>query len=87
MNTGYITRSKLSDHLRSSQQALSDYMIAAGAAAPKGGSKRERLWPRLPSRRIGDEQLDPTPPDPRVGVPWSEENRSTRLAAKLARAA
>jgi integrase len=86
VNTGYITRSKLSDHLRASQQALSDYMIAAGTAAPKDGSKRERVWPLLSSRRIGDEQLDPTPPDPRSGIPWSAENRRAR-AAKRAQAA
>ena len=87
VNTGYITRSKLSDHLRASQQALSDFMIAAGTAAPKDGSKRERIWPLLPSRRIGDGELDPTPLDPRVGQPWSEENRRLRIAAKLARPA
>jgi integrase len=87
VNTGYITRSKLSDHLRASQQALSDFMIAAGTAPPKGDSKRERMWPLLPSRRIGDDELDPTPLDPRVGQPWSEENRRVRIAAKLARAA
>lgn len=75
VNTGYITRSKLRDHLRASQQALSDYMIAAGAAPAKDGSPRERVWPVLPSRRIGDETLDPTPPDPRRGVEWSDSRR------------
>lgn len=87
MNTGYITRSKLSDHLRGSQQALSDFMIAAGAVYLKGEFKRERIWPLLPSRRIGDEELDPAPPDPRTGVRWSEENGRARSAAKLSRAA
>lgn len=80
VNTGYITRSKLRDHLRASQQTLSDYMIAAGAALAKDGAPRERAWPLLPSRRIGDEVLDPTPPDPRVGVGWSDERRAARRA-------
>jgi len=70
VNAGYITRDKLmSDHLRAAQQKLSDYIVTAGTAVPKGGAKRERVWPRLPSRYIGDETLDPTPPDPRLGVP------------------
>jgi integrase len=78
VNTGYITRSKLSDHLRASQQALSDYFIAAGTVPAKDGSKRERVWPLLQSRRIGDDLLDPTPPDKREGVPWSVERRAAR---------
>lgn len=69
VNAGYITRDKLlSDHLRSAQQKLSDHIVAAGGGAPKDGSPRERVWPRLASRRIGDDVLDPTPPDPRIGV-------------------
>lgn len=70
VNEGYISRSKLlNDHLRASQQTLSDYIIAAGTAPPKDCSRRERAWPRLAARRIGDDLLDPTPPDPRLGVP------------------
>lgn len=70
VNAGYITRDKLlSDHLRSAQQKLSDHIIAAGAVTPKDRPARERAWPRLASRRIGDAVFDPTPPDPRLGVP------------------
>jgi hypothetical protein len=68
VNEGYITRSKLlNDHLRASQQTLSDFIIKAGTTAPKDGSKRERAWPLLAARRIGDDKFDPTPPDPREG--------------------
>jgi hypothetical protein len=59
----------MSDHLRGAQQKLSNYIVAAGTAPPKGVAKRERAWPRLPSRFIGDDIRDPTPPDPRLGVP------------------
>jgi hypothetical protein len=86
VNTGYITRSKLHDSLRASQETLSEFIIDAGTAAPKDGSKRERAWPLLPSRRIGDEVLDPTPPDPRMGVGWSDARREARNR-KLAEAA
>ena len=75
VNTGYITRSKLHDHLRASQQTLSTYIAKAGAPVLKAGGTLERLWPRLPSRMIGDDRLDPTPPDPREGVGWSEDRR------------
>jgi hypothetical protein len=76
VNAGYITRDKLlSDHLRAAQQKLTDYVMAAGTPPPKDGSKRERTWPRLPSRRIGDETFDPTPPDPRLGVPIGPRKR------------
>jgi hypothetical protein len=84
VNTGYITRSKLHDHLRASQQTLSDFITKAGTPPLKAGAKRERIWPRLPSRFIGDDMLDPIPPDPREGVGWSEERRQAakqRLAA------
>ena len=55
VNEGYITRSKLlNDHLRASQQTLSDFIIKAGTTAPKDGSKRERAWPLLAARRIGE---------------------------------
>lgn len=83
VNEGYITRSKLlNDHLRASQQALSDFLIKAGTAAPKDGSERERAWPLLPSRRIGDEEVDPTPPDPRLGKPLGP--RKPKLADDIA---
>ena len=85
VNAGYITRDKLmSDHLRVAQQKLSQHIVAAGLPPLKADTKRERVWPRLPSRFIGDDVLDPTPPDPREGVGWSEERRQAakqRLAA------
>jgi hypothetical protein len=70
VNEGYITRDKLmSDHLRHAQQALSSYIVQAAAKAPRGGGARERIWPRVPSRWMGDPAIDPTLPDPRLGVP------------------
>ena len=68
MNAGYITRAKLlGDHLRAAQEGLSEFILRHGeprhADAPK-----ERAWPNLSSRRIGDPELDPTPPDPRIGM-------------------
>jgi len=70
VNAGYITRAKLlSDHLRGAQQKLSDFIIESGTPLPKDGSPRERAWPRLGSRQIGNAIADPTPPDPRIGVP------------------
>jgi integrase len=77
VNEGYITRDKLmSDHLRHAQQALSTYIVEAAAKAPRGGAARERIWPRLPSRWMGDPSLDPTPPDPRLGVPLRPRKRN-----------
>jgi integrase len=68
VNAGYITRAKLlNDHLRAAQQKLSDFIVVSGMTLPKG-AQAERVWPRLPSRRLGDERVDPTPPDPRLGV-------------------
>jgi hypothetical protein len=72
--------------LRASQETLSDFIIEAGTAASKDGSKRERAWPLLASRRIGDQVYDPTPPDPRTGVGWSEARREAHKR-KLAEAA
>lgn len=70
VNAGYITRAKLlSDHLRGAQQKLSDYIVESGTAAPKGSPPHERAWPRIGSRRIGHKVMDPTTPDPRIGVP------------------
>jgi integrase len=81
VNEGYITRSKLlNDHLRSAQQRLSDHIIAAGTVASKDGSPRERAWPRLAARRIGDEVFDPTPPDPRLGVLLGPRRREAVVA-------
>jgi len=83
VNEGYITRSKLlNDHLRSAQQRLSDHIIAGGTPSPKDGSQRERTWPLLPARRIGDEGFDPTLPDPRLGVPIGPRNRNRAPADK-----
>jgi integrase len=85
VNEGYITRSKLlNDHLRSAQQRLSDHIIAAGTAPARDESPRDRVWPLLASRRIGDEALDPTPPDRRVGVGWSESRRQAAAAVRAA---
>ena len=67
VNAGYITRAKLlGDHLRAAQEGLSEFIINHGTRT-KGGVPVERVWPNLSSRRIGDEVLDPTPPDPRIG--------------------
>ncbi len=70
VNAGYITRAKLlSSHLRSAQDKLSDFIIETGTASKPADGPRERAWPLLPSRRLGDARLDPTPPDPRIGRP------------------
>jgi len=88
VNEGYITRSKLlNDHLRASQQTLSDFIIKSGTAPPKDGSKRERVWPLLAARRIGDDHLDPTPPDPREGKPMGPRKAKAANAIEPARAA
>lgn len=88
VNEGYITRSKLlNDHLRASQQTLSDFIIKSGTTPPKDGSKRERVWPLLAARRIGDDQLDPTPPDPREGKPLGPRKAKPAEAIESARAA
>ncbi|MDR3513353.1 MAG: integrase [Caulobacteraceae bacterium] len=83
VNAGYITRDKLmGDHLRAAQQKLSSYIVSAGAAAHKDGKPRERVWPKLASRRIGDEAFDPTPPDPRIGKPLGpRKQKSASLPA------
>jgi hypothetical protein len=88
VNEGYITRSKLlNDHLRASQQTLSDFIIKSGMTPPKDGSKRERVWPLLAARRIGDDQLDPTPPDPREGKPMGPRKAKAAEATDTAEAA
>lgn len=67
VNAGYITRAKLlGDHLRAAQEGLSAFIIDHGLRR-KGGTPPERAWPNLPSRRVGDDSLDPTPPDPWIG--------------------
>jgi hypothetical protein len=89
VNPGYITRDKLlGDHLRRSQQALSTYIFKTGTALSKGADVRARAWPELPSRRIGDEILDPTPPNPLLGVPQGPvKDRPRKAAEARARAA
>lgn len=88
VNEGYITRSKLlNDHLRASQQTLSDFIIKSGTTSPKDGSKHERVWPLLAARRIGDDQLDPTPPDPREGKPLGPRKAKAAEAIEPARVA
>jgi hypothetical protein len=68
VNAGDITRAKLlGDHLRAVQEGLSAFIIDHGLRR-KGGTPPERTWPNLPSRRIGDQTMDPTPPDPRIGI-------------------
>ena len=85
VNAGYITRDKLmGDHLRHAQQALSTYIVGAGAMPAKGNPPRERAWPRLPSRRMGDPILDPTLPDPRLGVPLGPRKRDAGTSRKAA---
>jgi integrase len=61
VNDGYIDRPKLmEDDLRAKQEKLTRYLIEKGTTPPKGG-QRERAWPLIRSRQIGDELLDPTP--------------------------
>ncbi len=77
VNPNYITREKLlSDHLRGCQEKVSNFMLAASGRDPL----RPLAWPFLPSRRIGDALLDPTPPDPR-----SNEARSLTIASPRGR--
>lgn len=77
VNEGYITRDKLMcDHLRHAQQTLSTYIVGAGATRPKGRPARERTWPRVPSRRMGDPAIDPTLLDPRLGVALGPRKRN-----------
>lgn len=88
VNAGYITRAKLlGDHLRFAQEKLSDTIITAGAPAP-GANADGRLWPHLPSRKIGDPIVDPVPPDPRslAGLQTYEKARSMREANNAKRA-
>lgn len=60
VNAGYITRAKLlGGHLRKTQENLSKLVMTQSGADGLG-------WPKLPSRRIGDPVLDPTPPDRRT---------------------
>lgn len=66
VNAGYITRAKLlGGHLRKTQEDLSKMML-------KHCGARGQTWPRLPSRKIGDPLVDPTPPDPRSKAHWVE---------------
>lgn len=68
VNAGYITRAKLlGGHLLSAQEKLSRFIIEMGRSRRRNEPQAERAWPLLPSRRIGDPALDPTPPDPRLG--------------------
>jgi integrase len=60
VNAGYITRAKLlGGHLRKTQEDLSKLVMSQCGAS-------DLQWPRLPSRKLGDSILDPTPPDPRT---------------------
>ncbi|OQW48387.1 MAG: hypothetical protein A4S16_01640 [Proteobacteria bacterium SG_bin6] len=66
-NAGCITRAKLlGDHLRAAQEGLSEFIPRYGEPR-RGDPPKERVRPNLPSRRIGDPPIDPTPPDPRFG--------------------
>lgn len=63
VNAGYITRERLlGDHLRAAQEKLSNCIVESGRS-----TQASSRWPSLPSRRIGDLLMDPTPPDPREG--------------------
>lgn len=69
VNAGYITRAKLlGGHLLTAQEKLSRFIIDMGRARRRNEPAPERVWPLLPSRKIGDPILDPTPPDPRIGM-------------------
>jgi len=68
-------------------ETLSDFIIKSGTAPPKDGAKRERAWPLLASRRIGDDVLDPTPPDPREGKPLGPRKPKIAEAGEAAEAA
>ncbi|MGH1558486.1 hypothetical protein ACRAWD_13695 [Caulobacter segnis] len=68
VNAGYITRAKLlGDHLLTAQRTCRGSLSRWAACA--GVTRRRPSGPGhyLPSRKIGDPALDPTPPDPRVG--------------------
>ena len=56
-------------------------MLMRAALALNDLVSRDRNDGVLPSRRIGDTLLDPTPPDRRVGVGWSEARREARRAS------
>jgi integrase len=80
VNAGYITRAKLlGDHLRTAQERLSRFMIE-NSAPGNADLPPERAWPMLPSRRIADERLDPTPPDPRIGAPSGPRKARSPIA-------
>ena len=73
VNAGYITRAKLlGDHLRAAQEGLSEFILKHGEPR-RGDPPKERAWPNLPSRRVGDSLLDPTPLDPRIGKKLSRQ--------------
>jgi integrase len=64
VNAGYITRAKLiTGHLRDAQSKLSRLAIDRGTA--RGPDSEGRIWPLLPSRKIGDPTIDLVAPDPR----------------------
>lgn len=70
VNAGYITRAKLLvGHLRKAQEEISQLIMDHTGA-------RGVQWPNLPSRRIGDQSLDPTPPDPRTKA-YTQQNPLT----------
>jgi len=70
VNAGYITRAKLLvGHLRKAQEEISQLIMDRSGAA---GTQ----WPKLPSRRIGDPILDPTPPDRRTKA-YTQQNPLT----------
>jgi hypothetical protein len=84
VNAGYITRDKLmSDHLRAAQQKLSSYIFSAGTVPRRDGATRERPWPKLASRRIGDDAFDPTPPNPNLGRPSGPRKRRAEASGEV----
>lgn len=79
VNAGYMTRARpLGHHLRAAQEGLSDFILKHGRPR-RGDPPKERAWPNLPFRRIGDPVLDPTPPDPRIGRPIVRSKASGSL--------
>lgn len=87
VNAGYITRAKLlGDHLLTAQENLSRFIIEMGRVRRRNELPPERAWPLIPSRKLGDPVLDPTPPDRRVGKGYGGRPKGGGPAPTAARA-